>query len=395
MAIVSVIHNPRIHYGLIYVLSAIFAFHSSLVLFINSSYIEAFVTSEVIGTLFVIGSSLAVLAFLFISRMLRQVGNVRLTIWLAVAEIVALILLGLAATPALTITAFVLFLVINPLIFLNLDIFSEALIGDAEETTGHKRGFVLALVSFAAMLGPLAIGPIAGPDDSNLSRVYFVSAAVFATFILIVLTRFRYFEDPPYSEVRVLDALSAFWRDWSIRLPLMAQFLLQLCFSWLVIYVPLYLATEIGLNWSEIGLIIAIGTMAYVLLEPIVGHLADNWLGEKEMMIAGFVIIAVSVSSISFIGTDTPWLWMAVMFAIRVGASLVEVTTESYFFKHTKGNDTNFLSFFRLTRPLAVVGGGLLGSIGLLYLPFYAIFSMLGLVMCAGIIIGSLLTDTR
>ena len=395
MAIIQRTHSSNIHYGLIYILSILFAFHTSLVLFINSSYIETFVSSEAVGALFMIGSSLAVFAFLFIARALRKVGNVRLTLWLAVTEVVALVLLGLALSPALTITAFVLFLVVNPLIFLNLDIFSETIIGDAEDTTGYKRGLVLALVSLAAMLGPLAIGPLAGPDDANLAYVYFASAAVFSVFIIMILIRFKHFTDPAYSEVRPLDALACFWRDHNIRLPLFSQFLLQLCFSWLVIYVPLYLSSVIGLTWSEIGLVIAVGTLAYVLFEFPVGYMADNYWGEKEMMIAGFAIIAASVASISLISTEMIVVWMIIMFIIRIGASLIEVTTESYFFKHTKGDDTNFMSFFRLSRPLAIVAGGLLGSLSLLYLPFSAIFFVLGAVMCLGIVVGAHLQDTK
>ena len=395
MPILTVGHTPRIHYGLIYILSILFALHSSMVLFINSSYIETFVSSQAVGVFFMVGSALAVLGFLFISRMLRKVGNVRLTLWLAVLEIIALIALGLASTPEMAITAFLLFLVVNPLIFLNLDIFSETIIGDAEETTGNKRGLVLALISLAAMLGPLAIGPIAGPDDSNLQYVYFASAGVFSLFVLIVLTRFRCFTDPPYSEVLVMDALADFWRDTRIRLPLLAQFILQLCFSWLVIYVPLYLATEIGLNWSEIGLVIAVGTLAYVILEYPIGYMADNYWGEQEMMVSGFIILAISASLLSLVSTTDLITWMGLMFLIRIGGSLVEVTIESYFFKHTKGDDTNFLSFFRLTRPLAIVAGGLLGSLSLLFLPFSAMFYVLGGIMCLGVIVAGNIIDTK
>ena len=394
MPIIRRTHTP-IHYGLVYALSILFALHSALVLFINSTYIESFVGPEAVGTLFMIGSSLAVFAFLFIARMLRKVGNVRLTIWLAIAEIIALVLLGLATTPALTITAFVLFLVVNPLIFLNLDIFSETIIGDEEDTTGFKRGLVLTLISLASMLGPLAIGPIAGPDDSNLHYVYFVSAGVFSLFVLLVIARLKTFTDPPYSEVRVMDAMASFWQDHHIRLPLLAQFLLQLCFSWLVIYVPLYLNTVIGLSWTEIGVVIAVGTLAYVMLEFPIGYVADRYIGEKEMMFTGFLILASSAALISMISVSLIVVWMAVMFFIRVGASLVEVTVESYFFKHTKGDDTNFLSFFRLTRPLAIVAGGLLGSLSLLYLPFNGIFYTLGATMCLGAIIAIKLEDTK
>ena len=395
MAYNTFYHRPLINYQLIYVLSVVFAFHNALILFINSTYIERFVPAEVVGTFFMIGSALAVIGFLFISHVLRKVGNVTLTLGLAITEILVLLTLGLTSTPAIAIVAFVVFLVVNPLIFLNLDIFSETIIGDDEESTGYKRGLVLGLISFAAALGPLAIGPIAGADGENLHYVYFASAAVFTVFVLIVLSRFGQFEDPPYQEMQVFTAVSAFWQDTNIRFALAAQFMLQTSYSWLVIYTPLYLATVIGLSWSEIGLAIAIGTMAYVLLEFPVGYVADRFIGEQEMMIAGFLIMGLSFIGLSFITLTHVAIWIVMMFIVRVGASLVEATTESYFFKHTKGSDTEFLSYFRLSRPLAFIFGGLLGSASLLFLSFQYIFIVLGLILLSGMYFAYRLVDTK
>jgi MFS family permease len=155
------------------------------------------------------------------------------------------------------------------------------------------------------------------------------------------------------------------------------------------------MATYVGLPWTTIGSVIAFGLIAYVLFEFPVGYLADNYLGEKEMMAAGFAIMSLGIASVSFIATVNPLPWMAVMFALRIGASLIETTVESYFFKHTKGNDTNYLSFFRLTRPLGFVAGGLIGSASLVFLPFPLIFIVLALVILSGVMFASQLRDTR
>lgn len=391
----SLSYQGPVRYQLIYVLAVIFAFHNSLVLFINSTYIERFVVPEVVGALFMIGSSLAVLSFLVISKILRRVGNVRLTIWLVVLEIIALVALGLTSSPAVAIVAFVVFLFMNPLIYLNLDIFSETLIGDDEASTGHKRGLILALISGAAVIAPLTISFIAGPDELHLKRVYLVAAGVFGLFLFIILSRFKNFTDPTYHEVKVFAALQDFWRDRNIRFSLLAQFILQLAFSWLVIYVPLYLVSIMGLSWADIGIAIAVGTLAYVLFEFPVGYVADTYIGEKEMMAFGFVIIGLTFISLSFITSSSLLIWILMMFIMRTGASLVETTVESYFFKHTKGSDTNYLSFFRLTRPLAIMTGGLLGSLSLLFLPFSNIFIVIGCTVIVGIYASYQIEDTR
>ena len=396
MTVAQTIYKPRIHYSLIYILSFLFALHAYLVVFANSTYISQFMPVEAVGTLFIIGSSIAVLGFLFISRVLRRVGNVRLTVYLALVELISLVVLGLTDVGSIAITALVIFLIVNPLLFLNLDIFSETLIGDDENTTGYRRGLALALMSTTGVLGPLALGVLVGTGDTEaLQNVYLASAAIFAIFILIILRRFQSFEDPKYTELRVFDAIRSFWENLNIRFSLLGQLTLQLCFSWMVIYVPMYLATVIGLAWSEIGIIIAVGILAYVLLEFPIGYIADNYIGEQEMMISGFILMALGVAAISWLDTTNIWAWMALMFGIRVGASLVEATTESYFFKHTKGNDTNYLSFFRLTRPLAIVFGALLGSASLLYLSFDMMFYVLAAILLIGIYFAAQLEDTR
>tara|TARA_B100000745_G_scaffold271168_1_gene198400 strand:+ start:2095 stop:3168 length:1074 start_codon:yes stop_codon:yes gene_type:complete len=356
---------------------------------------EQFATKEVIGALYTIGSALAVFSFLFISRVLRKVGNAPLTLILAIAEIITLLTLGFTNNGATAIVAFVAFLTLNPLLYLSIDIFSESLIGNNESATGSKRGLTLTLMSLAAVFGPLALGLIVGEDSGNLNNTYLVSAAIFSIFILIILGRFRNFCDPVYKEVKVLDALHNFWGERDVRNVFLAHFTLQIFFSWMVIYLPLYLATEIGFTWDVIGSIIAVGLFAYVLLEYPIGLLADKYIGEKEMMATGFLILAVTSSWISFMAAAPVIAWMILMFISRIGGSLVEATTESYFFKHTTGTDANIMSFFRLTRPLAMLVGALIGSATLLYVPFELIFIVLGFLMVPGIFFTIHLKDTK
>lgn len=387
--------DPRnIKFWLIYVLSVVFNFHGLLVAYSNSTFMENFVSPEAIGALYTISSSIAVFAFLFISRILRKIGNVKLTLFLALFEMLTLIILGFTTSPATAIVAFVLFMTLNPLLYLNIDIFSEKLIGADEDSTGSKRGLTLALMSVAAFCAPLALSFIVGDNDANLSRTYFVAAGVALVFILIILSQFRSFKDPEYREIKVLRAISTFWKRTDIRNVFLSHFTLQIFFSWMIIYFPLYLATEMDFSWKVIGHIIAVGLFAYVLCEYPIGIIADKFIGEKEMMAVGFVILAVSSSWITFMASAPVISWMILLFISRIGASLVETTTESYFFKHTRGSDANVMSFFRLTRPLAMIFGSLLGSVTLLYLPFELMFIILGFIMVPGIFFTMKLKDT-
>ena len=112
-------------------------------------------------------------------------------------------------------------------------------------------------------------------------------------------------------------------------------------------------------------------------------------------MAGGFLVLAISSSWLAFMTEANLIAWMILIFITRVGASMVEATTESYFFKHTTGSDANTIGFFRLLRPLANVFGALLGSAALLYLPFNLTFLVLGFLMLPGLYFSAALHDTK
>ena len=134
---------------------------------------------------------------------------------------------------------------------------------------------------------------------------------------------------------------------------------------------------------------------AYVIFEYPVGIIADKYIGEKEMMGFGFLILAVSLSWMSFVTVPSVLVWSIIMFVARIGASLVEVTTESYFFKQTKSSDAQVISFFRITRPLAYVLGTLLASFSLLYLPFNLLYTVFAFLMIPSMFFTLNLEDTK
>ncbi len=378
----------------VYPLSLFFVFHLFLVAYINSSYMERFVSPEGVGALYTIGSAVGVLAFLFFSHALKVVGNVKLTLVLAIINGLSLLTLGLVDDRATAILAFVAFLIVNPLLYLNIDIFSETLIGKKENSTGHKRGLTLGLMSIAGVIAPLVMGIMVDGTD-NLSQVYLVSTGILSLFIVWLLFAFSNFTDPDYDIFKIRTSLNSMWKKADIRNVMFSHFLLQVFFAWTIIYFPLYLYSELGFTWDSISYIIAFALFAYVIIEWPVGIIADRWLGEKELMALGFLILAISTSWISFVNTSEIWPWMVLFFITRVGAALVESTTEIYFFKHSNGDDADTISFFRLLRPLAAVVGALIGSATLLYLPFHLIFAVFGLLLVPGIYFANALRDTK
>lgn len=382
-------------YTPIYSAVLLLVFHTFLVAYINSSYLGQFVGKETVGLIYTVGSAVSVLVFLFISRVLHLVGNFRLTILLLLLNFIAVLGMSVAESIRVAVPLFIMHLISVPLIVFNLDVFMEELIGDNEGATGSRRGLLLTLASLIGAIAPFTSSLLVNGNEQTFTLAYTVAALTLIPIFLILFRFFRDFSDPTYDEIELFAALREFWVHQNVRWVFLAHFSLQIFFMFMVVYSPLYLVGELGLSWSEFGLVMFVAQLAYVVCEYPIGRLADEFIGEKEMMAAGVLIIVLAMGALGAITSDDVVLITMIMFISRVGASLVEVTTESYFFKQIKSSDAQIISFFRVTRPLAYVVGALIGSFTLLYVAFNLLFVVLAVILLPALFFTSRIVDTR
>lgn len=317
----------------IYAATLLLIFHSFLVAYINSSFLQQYIAESSVGAIYTIGAALSVLIFLFASRVLHLVGNYKMTLFLLLVNFVAVVGMALSESLRVAVPLFIVHIISVPLIIFNLDVYMEALIGNNESSTGGRRGLLLALSSIIGAVSPFLSSVLVDASGGSFTNAYLLSAVALLPIIVIIIWFFKDFSDPPYTEIKVFSAIQRFWINKNIRLVFLAHFTLQMFFMFAVVYIPLYLTGYVGLSWAEFGIIMFFAQMAYVLFEYPVGVLADKYLGEKEMMALGLLIIALSVAAMGYVHTDAVWLWALLMFITRIGASFTEVTTESYFFK--------------------------------------------------------------
>jgi len=388
-------HPKNRAFTMLYVALILLSIHWSLVIYINSSYLGQFVSSETISHLYIIGSLLSLIVFFFTSVILRRIGVYKLTLIFTALEIAASCGMALASTAFFAITCFLAHFILVPLILFNLDIFIEEYIGAKEKQTGSMRGLYLSLLSLAGAGAPLLTGHLLSSSGDSYASVYIAGALFLVPFLIIVTVYFKKFKDPVYSLLSLKSMVGVFLKKRSIRNIIIVSFFLQLFFTWTVIYMPLYLANVAGFSWAQIGMIMFVGLSAYVIFEYPIGIIADRYIGEKEMMAFGFFLIAISTSWFAFLPGAAIGTWMIAMFLTRVGASFVEATSESYFFKHTESNDTHEISLFRMTRPLSSVTGAAIGGIALLYVEFNMLFILIALLMIPGLFFTMLLKDTH
>ena len=379
----------------VYAAILLLVFHTFVVAYINSSFLEQYIDAASVGTIYTVGSALSVFIFLFISRVLKSVGNFKLTITLLCTNFAAVLGMSFAATLEVAVPLFIVHLITIPLIIFNLDVFMEERIGNDESGTGSSRGLMLTLASLVGALSPLVSGLLIVEGTDDFSLAYLVSAAALVPVLAILLLFFKDFSDPEYGEIDLFSTINTFWANINIRSVFIASFLLQMFFMMMVVYTPLYLTGTIGLTWSEFGMVMFFAQLAYVIFEYPIGIIADRYIGEKEMMGFGFLIIIIATSWMSFVTVASVLVWSIIMFTTRVGAALVEVTTESYFFQQTKSSDAQIISFFRLTRPLSYVLGAMIASLALLYVPFHFLFVVFAALMVPAMFCTLLIEDTK
>ncbi len=380
----------RKNFAFIYLATLFLSLQYFSTIYVNSSFLSQTISSSVLSSLYVLGALISIVVFVFFTPLLRKFGNTTLFTSLVIVEIFAILGLALFKTPPLILIAFVFQQACSPLIFFTLDVFLEST-AHQEEKTGGLRGLFLFASNIALVLSPLIISILVRGD--NFSLVYIASSLFLLPPLLIARAVFVHFPDAPYLPFRIQQTLLTFIKDKNIRGVFVANFLLQLFYAAMVIYMPLYLR-GLGLSWQEIGIIFSFMLLPFVLFELPLGYLADKHLGEKELMVFGFVVLSSSTAAIAFFTGSSILFWAILLFITRTGASFIEIASESYFFKHVKGKEASMISLFRMTVPLSFIVAPSLGAVALFILNFNSVFILFGVILLSGIPFALSLKDT-
>jgi hypothetical protein len=299
---------------------------------------------------------------------LRKFGSVGIFVFFVILEIFATLGLGMVSLVGLVIFFFIVHLSADPVLYLCLDINLEQEIKQ-EGTTGLKRSILLTVSNAAWVISPLALVFLI---NGNFSKVYLLSGIVLIPLLFIIIFFFKNTKRANEAGASVSAVLRSLVTSGDKARIITANFILNLFYSWMVIYLPILLNQYLGFSWDKIGYLFVFMLLPFILFQLPAGYLADRKFGEKEILISGFLImIAASFAIPSLSVTQSFWLWATVLFASRVGASLVEVACETYFFKHVKEDDTGLISLFRITRPLSYVVAPLL-ALPIIYLFSYS-----------------------
>jgi MFS family permease len=357
----------------------------ALMSYINSSFLALFIDARFVGLVYILGSVVSILMLLISPEIFRKIGGYRFLLLVIGLNTLAILWLAFSRDAFSAVCAFVLGFALNIVVFFSLDellkIFSK------DSSTGKIRGTYLALCNLSWVIAQLLSVIILG--DFSLKTIYIVAFFIMILFFLLSFFGLRNIPDPKYDRLKILSYVKDFIKNRTLLRSYTIDFLLQFFYCWMIIYTPLYLHNYLSFSLKDIAIIFAIMLLPFVLIEAPLGRYADK-IGERKMLMIGFFITSISTISLFFIQKPEIWIWALVLFVTRVGAATIEVMSDSYFFKHIKPENEEFVGIYRSASPIAYITGPILALVVFIFLPqFNFIFPVLGAMMLFGVYLAS------
>ena len=391
------------------VLAFFFSAQVSLTIYIDSSFLKDAIEhtpsmmqmkawedpESLVGTIYTLASLVTLFALLYAPQILRRVGNYRWTLSVIILYTILLFGLALFNSAWLIIPIFVVTAAMTSVLYFNMDVFLERYSKDSE--TGAIRGLFLMIGSIAWLLPPLLAGRII--DSVGFSVVYLVGAVLILPTIVIMMRYFSDFQDLTYDDAPLFMTRAQSKAHPDISNILMTNFFMHFFYAWMIIYTPLYLHNHVGFSYQQIGLMLTCALSAFVIFPYPAGRVADKYIGEKELLIVGFIFMAATSAILPHLAEAAVgfFVWVIVLFFGRMGASVVETMTESYFFKKIDGHNAGLIGYFRRSRPLAFIAAPILASLLLQFnvVAIDGLFTILAVIMLLAIYFPLSLVDTK
>ncbi len=353
----------------LYLAGFILSISTNVTAYINSSFIEGFISLERVGLFFVAANLFTLLAMLYFPKMIKKYSNLITSKLVMLVNVISATGLIFIDSPYWILPFFIAMWVSANLLWINMDMFVESF------TSNHNTGRVRALF-FTAMNFGWIVSPVIATNlviNESYYRLVYLASVVFLLVFYFLINKYKKIlnrEDIVYKKLKIKETIKEFWQNKNLRGVYISSFFLSLFFGLIVVYMPIYLHDNIGFAWSNIGIIFSIMLLPFVLVQIPAGYLADKYWGEVEMLNIGFAILIVSLLLFFFVSVPNVIIWTLILFLSRIGAALIEAMRESRFFKIVDVEHVSHINFLRTSYPLGFV---IASGAGVLILSFYPV----------------------
>lgn len=371
-------------------ISFFLGFSQAVLIYVMSTYFKEASGTENVGGFYFVAYFILLLILLNLHKLTRALGKTSVFLLILALKLVSLIFLANSHPSSWGIFILMLYVIFSGLEWVSLDTILESFSCDKE--SGRIRGKHLTILNAGFLLGPFV-------STRLLERFNFFGIFVFLlVFNILVffyaLIKLRDTNDRPQSNISVLDLLKKVYKRKNVLAIYYISFVLEFFFALMIIYMPIYLL-DLGLNWNQIGIIFSVMLLPFVFLQYPMGFLADKKKGEKNLLIFALLIMAISSVIVYLTNSPSVLIWSFVMLGTRIGAAMVEILRDSYFYKRIDGDDVDLIGFFRTAMPIGYILAASFSFGIMLFLPLPAMFILLALVVFSALIPAFYLTENK
>jgi len=376
----------------LYSLGLLLAVSAALPAYIQSNFLEQYVSLRIVSLFFVVANMFTVTAIIIFPGVIRKLTNYFTTKIVLVLYGASLLGLTLVDSPAAAFLSIILFTISANLIWINLDLLVEKF--SKNSSTGRTRTIYFTFINLGWILAPTISSYLIKIGTYELT--FFIAALLILPIFLIFLAFGQKLNgQTDYKKENIWLAMKSMWLNRNLRGIFFIALLLQIFYSAAVVYIPIYLHQNLGMEWGILGPIFSIMLIPFIIFEIPAGIIADRYWGEKEILNLGLLIMVLSLFLFFYIETPTIWIWIAALFFSRIGASLVEAMRETYFFKLVGAKDVGYIDIFRLSAPLGYIIGPGIAILVLSFFPINYLFLAVAIIMLSGFAFTASIKDTK
>lgn len=387
--------NKHITFGLsiIYFLGFAISLADAITSYTQSSYLEQFFSVSAIGVLMSIAAAITFVASLTYLKLIEKLGNHPTALLTAfVAIVTSLALTFLRDTPAIYLT-FIIRYVCLILILINFDIFLEN--KSLDKTTGSTRSKYLTAINLACLISPLLMSKLVGKSNYIQTFNFSFWCLVILIAVILIFSKFLNSQKKFISQkLNIKKTITHIIASKNLSKIFLSTLVLQIFYSIAVIYVPIKLHSELGMSWEVIGIAFTVMLLPFIIFQYPAGLLADKYLGEKEILITGNLILIFGCLLIALSTSTSPAIWAIILFVGRTGAALSESMQEVYFYKKIDASEVGLITMFRQTRSVGWLCGALIASIFLNLITISSLFYIVAAIIFFNILNLKSLKDT-
>jgi MFS family permease len=347
------------------------------VVYVLSTFFEKSSGMVNIGIFYTVAYLFVLLIFLNLHKTVRRLGKSNVFFFTILMKILAIGLLIFSGAEKISIIWGIIYLIAAAIEWTMLDVILESFSQD--QVSGRIRGLHLTVFNAGFLFGPFLSAKILEKFDFyGIFTLAFILASIIFVVALVGLRKVNH----QFSQrLSVPNLIKKIWKRKNIIRIYWISFVLEAFFALMVIYIPIYLIDVMRFSWADIGKVFTIMLLPFVILQYPMGVLADKKFGEKEFLLFSIILMGLATLTVYFVYSQNIWVWALLLFMTRVGAALIEVLRDSYFYKQVSGYDVDLINFFRTAMPMGYIFSTAISALILIFLPIKFAFILVAVVV--------------